>query len=250
MDYNSVFTHRASSYIFAIQKYPHVMEEEFRTAAAMCQLKETDTLIHIPGACENVVQYIPKGVTYLPFETNKVLGTMMNVPICTFSSIPSKDTSVDKVLSLASLHHLTDEERTVFYKEVKRILRPSGMFIIGDVGVGSKEAEWLNVFVDKYNPLGHCGKFWDTSDIQLLKDVGFDVDMEIKSYHWNFPDKDSMIEFCKYLFGLDKATDEEIVEGLVKYVDVDFIKCRFKWELVYFTAKVSPVFSLCPMEKT
>ena len=244
MEYNTIFTHRAKSYIYAIQTYPHVLEKEFETAVSMCRLKDGDVFVNIPGACENLREYIPNGIKYLPFETNEVLAKMMDVSASTFSLIPCENNSVDKVLSLASLHHLTNDERRVFYKEVARILRPSGMFVIGDVYVNSKQDAWLNKFVNMYNPLGHCGMFWNVvnrSDIQVLEEAGFDVDMEIKSYYWNFPTKESMVDFSKYLFGLDKATDEEIMEGLRVYLDADFKTYRFEWELVYFTARVSQV---------
>ena len=129
MDYNIIFTHRAKSYIYAIQTYPHVLDEEFGTAAAMCRLKDGETLVNIPGACENLREYIPKGVKYIPFETNDILAKMMDVSASTFSCIPCENESVDKVLSLASLHHLTNDERRIFYKEVIRILRSSGIFV-------------------------------------------------------------------------------------------------------------------------
>lgn len=73
--------------------------------------------------------------------------------------IPLKSQSVNKILCLASLHHLNNEERINTYNEFYRILKPNGKLIIADVIKNSNQSIWLNNFVNNYNSNGHNGIF-------------------------------------------------------------------------------------------
>ena len=230
MDYDIVFEHRAKDYNYAVEKYPNVLHNELSTAAFMVDAKSSETVVNIPGACVNISKYLPSSVIYKPYETNKTFSIISGTPYSANFNIPEPDDSIDKVISLVSLHHSTDEERVEFYKTVYRCLKPGGTLIIGDVCTGSPQDKWLNEFVHSYN--GHNGKFWSDDDKKFM--TGFNVKTEMKYYPWTFSSHSEMIDFCKHLFGLKNASDTDIAEGLKKYLKAS--ETDFEWSLLYFIA--------------
>lgn len=230
MDYDLVFSKRAAEYNYATKTYPNVLVNELRTAAEMVNAKQDECVVNVPGACVDISPYLASGVTYKSYETNAVFAKLTGTPHAPFGVIPEPDESVDKVISLVSLHHSTPLERLVFYKEAHRVLKPGGIMIVGDVLEGSAQDFWLNTFVKRFN--GHDGKFWTNSDAYLMH--GFTVEVSVKKYRWNFNGQEEMVDFCRNLFGLDLASDEEIVEGLHTYLNAD--KTGFDWSLLYFIA--------------
>jgi SAM-dependent methyltransferase len=238
MEYEQLFSKRAKSYLSAIDTYPNVLDNEFLTAIQVCNLQHGQTLLTIPSSCEKLENYIPSvlNIQHVALETNKELASLTGKTYCTFDSIPINNNSVDTILSLATLHHCTHDERIHFYEEACRILKPGGQLIIGDVLKDSDQDRWLNIFVNKYNSLGHKGVFWSNDDIELLESCGFSVSTTIKEYTWNFSDKASMYDFIRKLFYVYLASDNDIYNGLQEYLHTDFINCIFKWKLIYFIA--------------
>lgn len=243
MDYNITFEKRGHLYKYAIQKYPHVLDQEFQTAVDMCDIQPTDILLNIPAACVPLDKYFKVQPTkYIQYETNPPFAKLMEITSCDLDKIPESTNSVDKIVTLASLHHATEEEREAFYRECYRILTPTnGKLIIGDVIKHSKEDKWLNIFVNAYNSAGHNGNFWTELDIVPLNSIGFHTVTCIKTYQWVFESETKMVDFCKNLFGLDLASDTEIKNGIYEYLQPYTIssatsKLAFDWSLMYFTA--------------
>ena len=238
MDYDETFARRGHMYKYATETYPRVLSTEFQTAVHVCSLKPGDTLLNIPAACVNLEPYLPPDVNYVRYETNKPFAEMTGIPHCSFFDIPVADNSVDVILSLASLHHASDEERDAFYAEASRILKPSGRLVIGDVLRGSAQDSWLNTFVNMYNSAGHQGKFWSSEDTELLDYHGFHTRISIHSYTWPFASESDMLDFCKHLFGLDLATGAKIRSGIQQFLcprqEHDGI--HIPWQLIYFTS--------------
>ena len=246
MDYSNTFKKRVDRYTYAIETYPYVMDNEFKTAVEVSNIKETDVIINIPAACVPLHKYFqihPK--RYIEYETNKPFADRVNIKYCSFFDISESDVSINKIISLASLHHMTLNERDIFYKECQRLLYQDGQLIIGDVQIDSKEDVWLNKFVNTYNSVGHNGLFWSEDDRDLLEQNGFIVDIQLKTYPWVFDTKHGMVDFCKNLFGLDKATDEEIENGIDTYLQPQYINDKYMidWHLLYFIATKHQVHS-------
>jgi SAM-dependent methyltransferase len=245
-EYETLFSKRAESYLAALRLCPTAMDEEFAAAVHACNLRDGDTLLCIPSAVEDLrVHLYSTGmhIRHLTFETSADLAAATGTPCAKLNAIPVPDNSVDKVLSLASLHHATDEERVAFYVESRRILKHGGALVIGDVAAGSRQDIWLNTFVNAHSSHGHAGRFWhEDADKPLLEAQGFKVTTHRASYNWNFPSQLVMVEYCKRLFCLDLASNEEIQEGLQTILNAT--ETSFAWGLVYFTSTVDPEYTL------
>jgi SAM-dependent methyltransferase len=242
MEYEALFSKRAESYLAALSYCPTAMDEEFAAAINACDLHDGETLVSIPGGCENLRNALAatgRHVHYLPFETSPEIASLTKTPTARLNAIPLPSSSVDKVLSLASLHHATDEERAAFYIECRRILRPGGQLIIGDVEKGSKQDAWLNTFVNDHSTPGHAGKFWDKdADKSLFEAQGFHTITRKYTYAWTFPLTPVMLNYCKQLFYLDKASLPQIQEGLSTFLNAS--ETQFEWSLLFFISTVRP----------
>jgi SAM-dependent methyltransferase len=238
MEYTQIFDTRANQYTYAVHTYPHVLQQEFETAVQMLDLQKGEHLINIPAACICIDPYISSDlqIQHTMYETSKTFADLNSVEYCEWHTIPWQPESCDKILSLASLHHANQEERNTLYRSAYTALRPGGALVIGDVRKGSKQDPWLNSFVNEFNPSGHCGNFWSEQDAVLIQTAGFEVSVHTKKYLWKHKTKSEMLDFCKNLFGLDKATETQIYEGLLNHgliVDVN----DMEWELMYFIAQ-------------
>jgi SAM-dependent methyltransferase len=244
MEYDSVFRVRGASYKYAVEKYPFVFTNEFKVAASMCKVVDGDVILNIPAACVSLAKYFPNDVafTYYEYDTNESFASLMDISHCRLDDIPHDTSTINTIVSIAGLHHASEDERIVFYYECKRVLKKDGKLVIGDVIKGSPQDDWLNGFVNKYNSVGHSGMFWNKSDALLLEVCGFDVKTEVKNYTWDFEGEKQMLDFTRHLFRLDLASDSEILEGLKSYLKPTYKEdgsISIDWSLIYFTAKVS-----------
>lgn len=235
MDYHSYFNKRVDSFLYAINKYENCLNEELKTAINNLNIKDNDILVNLGGGGINLDKFIDNKIkiTYIPLEFNKEFSEKINIPYCNYYNIPLKDNSVDKIIIMALLHHFNDKERNKLYKECYRILKKDGIFIICDVIKNSNQDIWLNTIVNKYNPLGHKGIFFNEKDDILIKNNNFNVDIKIEKYNWIFNNKDEMIDFMKNLFYLNIELDKlyELVKEILNYDDINN---KFDWKLIYF----------------
>lgn len=93
-----------------------------------------------------------------------------------FLSIPFGEQTFDVVASTFSIHHISDDEKRLSVKEMKRVLRPGGRVVIGDV-MFKDTADKIRALTkypdmdDEYQPT------LDTFPI-MFEDGGFIVEVE------------------------------------------------------------------------
>lgn len=65
-------------------------------------------------------------------EKAKAKGLKVELKYGSFTQIPYSDRCFDRIVSTFAFHHLTPEEKQVAFIEMDRVLKPSGMIVIGD----------------------------------------------------------------------------------------------------------------------
>jgi ubiquinone/menaquinone biosynthesis C-methylase UbiE len=148
------------------------------------------------------------------------------------------DNSFDLVLSLSGLHHLDDVPK--FVHECLRILKENGSFIFSDVKRDSPVDFFLNEFVNKYNSLGHNGVFFTENSFNkfpLLQEKI--IRTQYNQYPFVFKDKSEMLCFFSFFFGLDKANENIIYDGIRDILGLKSTEngLEVDWGLIQFEFK-------------
>ena len=226
--------------MYAINKYPDALTQEFEAAAQIVLETNPTVVLNMMAGGVPLDKYLPHSIEYFAFECNKEFAELTHTQLCTLEHINMPDHSADTIVNIASLHHSSTEERALFYKECLRILKPGGYLVIGDVMKGTRQDDWLNTFVNNYNSRGHNGNFWSADDCNLFCTTGFsEIQCKIENYNWCFENMHACTDFSKHLFGLDLASAAEIENGLVRYLEPQTINgsLLLPWTLGYFIAR-------------
>jgi SAM-dependent methyltransferase len=243
--YRDIFNQRGASYHAAMMRYPKARQEEFEWAIRYAQLTDGARVCDIPSGGCYLQDWLSQSVDLVAVETSDEFVACAGntedsytILVCdSLGDVPLESDSVDRAISLAGSHHL--EDRPAFYGEVQRILKPRGIFALADVQEGSGADGFLNTFVDQHNSMGHKGDFLRPDTAQELEAAGFEVLQQAPvDYHWRFDARDHMVEFCKLLFGIDQASDDQIlhaIEHYLGYEELDRTVCM-NWSLFFFQA--------------
>lgn len=153
------------------------------------------------------------------------------------SNTPLSSNCVDRIGSLAGLHHL--ENTASFFQEAYRLLKPGGKIAVADVREGTDVDHFLNDAVNRLSETGHKGMFFAPGQFSsLLHRAGFEqVTEQHETYHWEFPDLPDLVRYAKMLFGLTKASLEEVEVELRKIFSfkVTASNACLPWSLQYAT---------------
>lgn len=243
MAYGDIFQQRGHQYHQAMTLYPRARAEEFHHVVRMTDIKDGDVVCDIPSGGGYLRGFVHRTASFLHIETSEVFAGLCrangasNVWLATLEDIPIETGSVDKVISLAALHHVDEKER--FFSEAYRLLRPGGTLTIADVRAHSAASEFLEGFVNDHNTMGHRGNYIDDKTHEDIQQRGFTVSESSQiPFHWQFDSPQAMGQFCQLLFGIDKADSVQVVEGIRKHVGylVEGNACRMNWELLFIKA--------------
>lgn len=198
-----------------MEEYPGARDEEFKHTASFIKAAPGTTILDVPAGGAYLQRFLPDHIDYLPYDfAGAFEDNHSPVKKCSESAIELEDNSIDEVVTLAALHHIVD--RSAFYSEVHRVLRSKGRFIIADVVIDSKVDTFLNGFLDKWNSMGHKGRFLDPEvDLKALEAQGFSVSFHHRTFTWNFSSESDAHTFFRKLFYLDlEPTQSQLSEAL------------------------------------
>jgi SAM-dependent methyltransferase len=240
-NYKDIFNQRGHKYHQAMLQYPHARIEEFKQIIHLADLQDHQIIADIPSGGCYLGNFIEQDLKIISVETSqefiKDAQTVNNntIVVCdNINQISLVSDSLDRVLSLAGLHHV--DHRLSFYQEVYRLLKPEGIFVIADALENSPVAKFLNIFVHQHNSLGHCGNFLNLATQQELETAKFKVVYaEPIGYDWRFDSLTDMVNYCQLLFGIDRATPQQVQAGIEQYLGYDLKDNQYclHWELYF-----------------
>ena len=237
--YAEIFNHSGASYHRAMQLHPRARDEEFNAVRSLLKLQSGDCLVDVPAGGGYLHDYLPASINYSGLEFSNGFGTHGDVGQCSETNLPPANASMDAAVCLAALHHV--ENKLEFFTELARCLKPNGRLVVADVVQHSKEAEFLNGFVNTWNSLGHDGDFINPErDKKLLRQAGFATEFETKHYCWNFESYADCQEYLRLLFSLDKQPPQQALEGAIEKLGGGETNSGFhlNWALGFMIATV------------
>ncbi len=215
---------------------PDARMEEFKIPLRLLDLQPDDVICDFPSGGCYVRRFLPENLRSVQVRALEVSSEFAEdtgqCELASWTELPVEDNSADGFFSLAALHHAG--QRDPFYAEVNRALKVGGKFVIGDVEKGTEQGTFLNGFVNDFNSMGHVGDFLvpEVEENRMVR-AGFSVtENKNHSYLWEFENQEKMVSFCRGLFGLDLASDSEILEGLGLILSNP---CAIQWSLRFIT---------------
>ena len=233
----------AESYHEAMTFCPDARQLEFRYPIELADPADDEVMVDFPSAGGYPGPYLRQmasnAVYHAVEHAPEYKEAGLPITAGKWDSLPFGDQTVDIVLTLAALHHVYPG-RELFYRESHRILRSGGRLIIADVAEGTTADRFLSEFVNQFSPEGHVAQFLkEDLDVPEIENEGFKVShYEVRSFPWFYPDKSTAIKFCKGLFRLSLASDDQIWEALNTYLGIEEAPGGLKmgWQLALIRA--------------
>ncbi len=217
--YVDIFQKRGLQFAEACRLYAPAIASEANTFLAFSNLNEGETVLDAPAAGAFLSRYLKEPNISLialdpcPALSELASGLVKQSWCAPLSNLPFQEGHFDAVLCLAGLHH--ELALAEFFIEAFRVIKPNGRLVIAEVDEKSAPAEFLNGFVNAHSSLGHQGLFFSQHYIDSLKKAGFVIDEnQYKSYHWVFESNQEMADAIAMMFGIDRATPEQTLEGI------------------------------------
>jgi len=236
-DYQKIFVKRANDYHYAMQTYPDVRSYEFESLISTIDFSNIKNVLDIPSGGGYLKKYLPKNIELISADFSEGF-TNENIQLAKPTQFPYSDNSFDLVLSLSGLHHLDDVPK--FVHECLRTLKENGSFVFSDVKRNSPVDFFLNEFVNKYNSLGHNGVFFTENsfnEFPLLQEKI--IRTQYNQYPFVFKDKSEMLCFFSFFFGLDRADENIIYDGIRDILGIKSTEMGIEvdWGLIQFEFK-------------
>jgi len=242
LSYEELFGRRGSSYDRAMLAFPEARAQEFAQVIVPAGLKAGMVVADIPAGGGYLRRYLPESCDWIGHEpcadfTNHRTGAgNAGRPLL---PLPFADAAADAAISLAGVHHLADKRP--LFREILRITRPGGRFVLSDVARGTATARFLDGFVGDSNSTGHAGIFLDDQTLVELGEAGWKiVSNGLERFHWVFDDTLSMVTFCRGLFDICKADDAAIARALRDGPGIDALPgggVALRWSLMTIVAR-------------
>ncbi len=246
--YQNIFNQRADAYHQAMLNWPDAREQEFRAILQGLDIRAGTRVLDIPAGGGYLAGYLPDNVRLHHLETSELFARLFDqhchsgschpLSLCSLDDLPLPDNSIDIALSLAGLHH-TQDKRPLF-AELYRCLCPGGTLVLADAHADSATARFLDGWVNTHNSMGHHGWYFDQQTTEQLRNSGFDdIKNENRDYHWCFDSVLQAGEYCKLMFGIDRAEAADVSEALSHELGFDRLtdgRIGLRWQLNFITA--------------
>lgn len=225
-EYKHIFTQRADAYHHAVKACPRARDQEFQTVLDLVRFAKDDVVLDYPANGGYLSWYVPDHIRLTHVETCELFsalsysGSPFQQQLCHDEALIQDDNSVDWILSIAGLHRVMNKQQ--LFKEFARSLKPGGQLVLGDASQSSPVAQFLDEWVSNHSTTGYAGSYFNEQTLAELNQAGLALlRLQEKHYHWIFPTKLDAARYCKQVFGVDMATDQEVLTALEHYLGFD-----------------------------
>jgi SAM-dependent methyltransferase len=243
-EYAEIFDARGRDYHEAMLRFPEARDDEFANIIKYADLSDGQTVCDYPSGGGYLEDYLNHDVNLILLENSQVFlqcaiehSNAKRLLVENYK-IPMADGSADRFISLAGLHHVDD--KTVVFAEIYRCLKHGGKFAVADVRVGSGAAGFLNEFVHENSEAGHEGIFLHEETKKELESCGYTVSFaQPIAYSWQFASVDDMVEYCRLMFGINRANPQKIEDAIRHYLGLWEKDGEYYmgWELMFIVAQ-------------
>lgn len=236
-DYRLIFQQRANDYHKAMQSFPNARFHEFKNLISTTDFSKVSEVLDIPSGGGYLRKNLPNHVNLTSVDFSEGFIDE-KIKLVSPEKLPFESNTFHAVFSLSGMHHLKNVPQ--FVEECLRTLKEEGTFTFAEVKKDTSVDIFLNDFVNKYNSLGHRGDFffedYFNENPKLKSKI---IDCQYKGYPFLFDTNEDMIHFFKLFFGLDKASNEEIYEGVKDILGIKTSTngIEVNWGLILFQFK-------------
>jgi SAM-dependent methyltransferase len=232
MNYTAIFAARGSAYDRAMQRWPAARDEDFRVPLEWLAAAPGEAVVDVPAGGGYLQRYLPAGAHWFGHEPCGSFQRDGAYADTDLLPLPWSDGFADAAISIAGVHHL--EDKRPLFRELRRVVKPGGRFVLADVHHASAVARFLDEFVGGHNSTGHAGSYLDTRVLDDLEVAGWRVERSARvALDWRFADREELAAYCRLLFdlrGLDDATLLGALEDYLGLADRDGA-VALNWEL-------------------
>lgn len=238
MNYEDIFRERGGAYHRAMARWPEARREEFTLPLAWTALLPGERVVDVPAGGGYLRHYLPADCEWAGHEP---CASFLEGPGALDRSLlplPWPARFADAAVSIAGVHHLADKRP--LFRDLHRVLRPTGRLVLADVHVDSAVARFLDDFVGRYNSTGHEGDYLGEHTLQELGETGFAVERAARvPYGWWFADRREVGEFCRLLFDVARADAAQVADAVEEYLGLTTRggQVGLNWELYLILAR-------------
>jgi SAM-dependent methyltransferase len=145
----------------------------------------------------------------------------------------------DAVISIAGIHHLTDQEQSEFIAATRRTLKPGGRLLMVEVTTDSPTSRFLDGFVGRHTSTGHVGNYLRSDFAQIVKTAGYsNIQRETVIHEWMFRNKEHLYTWMIKFFGITVPKKDLVakVDGILG-INQRKTHLTVNWPLDFVTAQ-------------
>jgi SAM-dependent methyltransferase len=213
MNYEQIFAARGSTYDHAMQRWPEARRDDFAVPLGWLEPHPGEVVVDVPAGGGYLRRYLPQGCRWFGHEPCASFREGAPGSGTDLLPLPWADDFADAGISVAGVHHLDDKEP--LFRELRRVIRPGGRFVLADVHADSAVARFLDEFVGRYNSTGHAGRYLGNGTLVELEAAGWRIERSTRvPFAWWFPDRASVAAYCRMLFDMRDIDDDELLAGI------------------------------------
>lgn len=128
----------------------------------------------------------------------------------------------DAVISIAGIHHLTDQDQFQFITATQKVLKAGGQLLMVEVTIDSPTSRFLDGFVGQHTPTGHVGNYLKRDFARMVELAGYQrIRRKTVINKWVFRDETHIHTWMTKFFGVsvpqkDLVAQVDSILGITK----------------------------------